>query len=217
MNDSKEPARLHGSHPPRPSIFPVIAVAVLGGGAYAANAARPAIPGWTVVAAGAAGLAACLIVLRAGQNLFGSRRAGVYAGLILAACAPLLRTGPFSPAHFLFVLLALPALGLGRLLDRYSEGQLGAVPLAIVRFSLDAAGTAAAAGAVVLLLRPTALAALLPGRHVDLHPVPVACFALAGMLIGFMGLAGEGRRWPLAEAVLVSAAAGAAWLGLVVQ
>jgi hypothetical protein len=200
MADSNAP--LHGSEPPKPSIFPVLALLGLAAGAFLANAGKPGA-GWSGRwLAGLAGTILCLFVFRLGVRLLKSRRAGFFAGLLTACGAVLWRAVPLKLGLTLLPAAAIPALALGWVLDRFSEGRLGRAATLAVRAALLVSGLLLAASMIMMEIRSA------PGV------VPVACFAVAGLLVAVMSLAGKGRPWPVVEAALVAAVALVTWLGL---
>jgi len=210
MADSNAP--LHGSEPPKPSIFPVLALLLLAAGAFLANAGKPGA-GWAGrLLAGLAGTVLCFIVFRVGQGLLKSRRAALFAGLLTACGAVVWRVVPLELGLTLLPAAAVPALALGWVLDRFSEGRLGRAAELAVRAGLGLFGALLALAPLATRLGPRLLERW--PRTGDLGLAPLVCFALAGVLIAGMALAGRERRWPAAEAALVAAAALAAWIGL---
>lgn len=209
MNTPTQP--LHGSQPPKPSLFPLLALVALGGGAYLATTWNlgDLLPIWAAPVETGAGMAACLIAFGLGCTAFKCRRTGFYAGLLVAASAPVLRVLPVGPLHLALLTVVLPALGLGWILASYSEERLGAAAAIVLRIALGASG-------LIVALLPIAInGESWPPEAKTI--VPMGCFAVVGALIVFMSLAGRSRRWPLAEAVLVSAASLAIWSGLTVR
>jgi hypothetical protein len=189
MSPDSEP--LHGAKPPKPSPFPIFALVVLAGGAFAANA-----PGsdWAhKLLAGVGGIALCLMVFLIGERLLRSRRAAFLAGALTAAAALIWSFFPSGAGLLLLSVAAVAALAIGWVLARFSEGRLGYAAALTVR--------------VILLVYGLALAADTIWYASALGVVPVACFTLAGLLVAVMSLAGKDRPWPAAEAAVLLAVA----------
>jgi len=210
MSDADAP--LHGSKPPKPSLFPLLALVVLGGGAFAANVRWRAEPAWVAPAASAAGLAACLIVFWLGRVICKSRRAGFFAALTLAVLgASQWQPPPFELRHLLLLLLIPAALVVGWTLDRFREGRFGRGGDLAARVLFGIFGALLALSPFATLLGLFGNPRVLPGSMW----VALAAFAAAGAVVTAMALAGNLSRWPTPEATLVLAAGFVTWAGLV--